>query len=154
MGAEHSFLTIVKPFERMTAAVIITLILFCAGTLTVLDHLSKTEEQARNVKNQWAGDYVTSLYQEADTVSRGVQPSAEKACTNEVRRQLRHIVAVSPHIRSVNIIRQTERGAHHLKAACRRGSFCILKPMFLFIRQSNRRMNTFIIWFTSAHPSL
>lgn len=50
MRAEHSFVTIIKPYERLTAAVIITLILLFAGTLTVLSHFGKTEEQVRNVK--------------------------------------------------------------------------------------------------------
>jgi c-di-GMP phosphodiesterase len=115
MGAKRDFLTVIRPYERLTAAVIMTLALLCAGVMTVLSHFSKTEEQARNDKNQRASDYVASLYREAETVSRAAEPFEESACTNEVLTRLRHIVAVNPHIRSVNLYPENGTGCSSLE---------------------------------------
>ncbi|KHJ69270.1 hypothetical protein QU24_04305 [Pantoea rodasii] len=117
MEKEDIFLTVIRSYERITLAVIVALILFCAGTLTVLNHLGKTEEQARNVKNQRASDYVSSLYREAETVSHAVQHFAVKACTNDVLKQMRHVVAVNPHIRSVNIYQGKGAGCSSLEGS-------------------------------------
>ncbi|MDF7630740.1 EAL domain-containing protein [Erwiniaceae bacterium L1_55_4] len=117
MKSESEFLTILQPHKRLSIALLTLLIVFCAGVITVLSFVSKADSLDKKLKNQRASNYVSSLYREAEAASRALQPLSGQPCTDETIRRLRHIVAINPHIRSVNTYTGTREGCSSLEGS-------------------------------------
>ncbi|ORM63993.1 hypothetical protein HA45_12835 [Pantoea rodasii] len=117
MNSDNEFLTIIRTYARVFTAILTTLVLFCAGVMTVLSYAINADTEERELKNQRASDYVSSLYREAETASRSLDPLAGQLCTDKTLRRLRHIVAVNPHIRSINVYSRNSTGCSSLEGS-------------------------------------
>lgn len=114
MDLNDEFLTIIPPKKRIMIAFFSSLFLVFVGMLTLAFYFNKVDDHARSIKNTQASNYITSLYLEAEAASHDLQSLSDYRCTYENLSKLRHIVAVRPHIRSINIYRNGMAGCSSL----------------------------------------
>lgn len=147
----EDFLTVFRPLSRVITAVLIVLVLAGTGAFIVLQHGKGEDLQNMRENNDRAARYVESLYHEAEGVNRAVHFLKSGECTNEQLRPLRHIVAVSPHIRSVNFYRHGEAGCSSLEGRLDEPDTHIFTPHIPFytVMRRESEYKFFMVYFDS-----
>ncbi len=114
MNSEDEFSTIIRPPKRFLLAVSFSIFFVCAGISTLILYFHNADIQARNQNGIRANEYITSLYLEAEKVSNNIKLFNDFTCNEDNIRKLKQLVAISPHIRSVNIYGKGMKGCSSL----------------------------------------